>query len=75
MAFLHVHKVAHCDQALSVKSEKTMVEGWCGTPPWVAPKLESINGLAQQYSPVLADQWACGQMIEHFAKYISTFES
>jgi len=101
VAFLHAHKVAHCDLkpgnvvvdtktesktlprlfvidfdlALSVESEETMTEGWCGTPPWVAPELGSINGPAQRYSPVLADRWACGQMIEHFAEYIPAFES
>ncbi len=100
VAFLHEHKVAHCDLkpgnvvvdttfesetlprlfiidfdlAQSVESEETMTEGWCGTPPWVAPELGSINGPTQRYSPILADRWACGGMIGYFATYFPTYE-
>ena len=101
VAFLHQHKVAHCDLkpgnvgvddttfesetlprlfiidfdlAQSVESEETMAEGWCGTPPWIAPELGSRNGPTQQYSPSLADRWACGRMIEYFAMYFPTYE-
>jgi serine/threonine protein kinase len=62
------------DLALSVESEETMTEGWCGTPPWIAPELGSRNGPIRRYSPILADRWACGQMIEYFAKYCSIYE-
>src|SRR6266850_6118093 len=100
VAFLHQHKVAHCDLkpgnvvvdtisesetfprlfiidfdlAQSVESEETMTEGWCGTPPWIAPELGSEDGPIQRYSPILADRWACGQMVKHFAKYFPTYE-
>ena len=62
------------DLALSVESEETMTEGWCGTPPWIAPELGSRNGPIRRYSPILADRWACGQMIEYSAKYFSIYE-
>jgi serine/threonine protein kinase len=100
VAFLHQHKVAHCDLkpgnvvvdtisdsetsprlfiidfdlAQSVESEETMTEGWCGTPPWIAPELGSRDGPTQRYSPILADRWACGRMVKHFAKYFPTYE-
>jgi serine/threonine protein kinase len=100
VAFLHQHKVAHCDLkpgnvvvdttfesetlprlfiidfdlAQSVESEETMTEGWCGTPPWIAPELGSRNGPIQRYSPILADRWVCGRMIGHFAMYFPTYE-
>jgi len=100
VAFLHEHKVAHCDLkpgnvvvdtkiesetlprlfiidfdlAQTVDNEETMTEGWCGTPPWVAPELGSINGPTQRYSPILADRWACGRVIEHFANYFPAYE-
>jgi len=61
------------DLAQFVESEETMVEGWCGTPPWIAPDLGSRDGPIQQYSPILADRWACGRMIKYFAKYIPTY--
>jgi serine/threonine protein kinase len=60
------------DLAQFVESEETMVEGWCGTPSWMAPELGSRDGPIQRYSPILADRWACGRMIKYFAKYIPT---
>jgi len=62
------------DLALSVESDETMMEGWCGTPPWIAPEVGSRNGPIQRYNPIRADRWACGQMIEYFAKYFPTYE-
>jgi len=62
------------DLALSVESEETMTEGWCGTPLWIAPELGSRNGPIQRYSPILADRWACGRMIEYFTKYFPAYE-
>jgi serine/threonine protein kinase len=51
--------------ALSVESEEMMIEGWCGTLPWIAPEVGTKDGSALRYSPVLADRWACGQMIKY----------
>jgi serine/threonine protein kinase len=62
------------DLAMSVESEETMTEGWCGTPPWIAPELGSRNGPIQRYSPILANWWACGRMIEYFAKYFPIYK-
>ena len=89
VAFLHEHKVAHCDLnpknvvvdtqhqqlfiidfdlAEFVESEETMVEGWCGTPPWIAPEVGTKDGPQPRYSPILADRWACGRMVKHFVE-------
>ncbi|KAI0284388.1 hypothetical protein BC826DRAFT_1125595 [Russula brevipes] len=38
----------------------------------IAPDLGSRDD-PQPYSPILADRWACGQMIEHFLEYIPAF--
>ena len=57
-----------------VQSEETMAEGWCGTPPWIAPELGLMDGPVQRYSPILADRWVCGRMIQYFAKYIPTHD-
>jgi serine/threonine protein kinase len=62
------------DLAQSVESEETMTEGWCGTPPWIAPELGSRNEPTQRYTPILADRWACGRMIGHFARCFPTYE-
>lgn len=58
--------------ALSVESEETTTEDWRGTQGWTAPELGSIDGPIKRYSPILADRWACGKMIGHFAKYVPT---
>ncbi|KAH9957699.1 kinase-like domain-containing protein [Russula dissimulans] len=63
------------DLALSVESEETTTKGWCGTPPWIAPEIGSESGPIRRYSPILADRWACGRMIEYFAKYFPTYEA
>jgi serine/threonine protein kinase len=57
------------DLAQSVESEETMTEGWCGTPPWIAPELGFRDGPTQRYNPILADRWVCGRMINYFATY------
>ncbi len=62
------------DLAEYVKSEETMTEGWCGTRGWIAPELGSEDGPNCQYSPILADRWACGRMIKYFANYFPTHE-
>ena len=62
------------DLAEYVESEETMTEGWCGTRGWIAPELGSEDGPNCQYSPILADRWACGQMIKYFANYFPAHE-
>jgi len=61
--------------AMSVESEETMLKGWCGTPSWIAPEIGSRNGPIRRYSPILADRWACGKMIEYFAEYFPIHKS
>ncbi len=63
------------DLALSVESEETMSDGWCGTPPWIAPELGSRDGPIQWYSPIRADRWACGRMIKYFASSFPSHEA
>ncbi len=60
--------------SLFVKSQETMTEGWCGTPPWIAPELGYRDGPTQRYNPILADRWVCGRMIEYFTQYFLPHE-
>ena len=62
------------DLAEIVKSQETMTEGWCGTPPWIAPELGYRDGPTQRYNPILADRWVCGRMIEYFTQYFLPHE-
>ncbi|KAG8216302.1 kinase-like domain-containing protein, partial [Butyriboletus roseoflavus] len=60
------------DIAQFFESEETMIQGWCGTPSWTAPEIGSRHGQIKRHSPILADRWAYGRMIQYFAKYIPT---
>ena len=48
-----------------MESEDTMIEGFRGTPPWVAPKVGTYDGPDMKYSAILTDWWACGRMIRY----------
>jgi serine/threonine protein kinase len=63
----HRPRIIIIDFGLSVfvEDEHTTVEGFCGTPPWVAPEVGTRDGPDKTYSPILADRWACGQMVHH----------
>jgi len=51
------------DVSVFVNSPDTQIEGFVGTPPWVAPEVGTEHGPSQRYSPVRADLWACGQLL------------
>jgi serine/threonine protein kinase len=60
VAFLHEYRVAHhldLKPGNVVVGEHTTIEGFCGTPPWVAPEVGARDGPDMRYS---ADRWACG---------------
>ncbi|KAI9435775.1 kinase-like domain-containing protein, partial [Lactarius indigo] len=53
-----------------VESEETLVEGFRGTPSWVAPEAGTEHGPVKKYSAVLADWWSCGQVLKYFASFL-----
>jgi serine/threonine protein kinase len=55
-------------QSVFVEDEHTTIEGFRGTPPWVAPEVGTRDGPDVKYSPILADRWACGPMMYHLEK-------
>jgi serine/threonine protein kinase len=59
------------DLAINVEGEEEMSLRWCGTPPWIAPEVGTRSIPLRRYSPLLADRWVCGRLIEHFANYFS----
>lgn len=54
------------DFGVSVRATlDTIIDGFVGTPPWVAPEVGSKGGHAQFYNPIRADRWAAGRMLRH----------
>jgi serine/threonine protein kinase len=53
------------------KSANDQIEGYVGTPPWVAPEVGCEDGPPQTYSPIRADLWACGRLLLHIANRTS----
>jgi len=52
-----------------------MVEGWCGTPPWIVPEVGKRDGPIQWYSPILADWWVSSMMMKYFVEYVPSHET
>ena len=63
-------KVSLIDFGISVRveSEKTMVQGYRGTRFWTAPEVGAEHGTPTTYSPILADRWSCGRVLQHIRK-------
>jgi len=57
--------------SMFVEDEQTTIEGFCGTQPWVAPEVGTPDGPDLAYSPILADRWACGQMVKYLEKVVA----
>jgi serine/threonine protein kinase len=53
-----------------VEDEDTLIEGFCGTPPWVAPEVGTRDGPDHEYSAILADRWSCGLMSSYIKKLL-----
>ena len=52
-----------------VSDEDEMTEGYAGTPGWMAPEIGHENGPPRMYSPIRADRWSCGKMIQYFTTF------
>jgi serine/threonine protein kinase len=54
------------DISVFVENMDTMIDDWCGTRGWMAPEIGEEDGPRQPYSPIRADLWSCGRMLEYF---------
>ena len=64
----HHLRVADFSLSVWVNGEDDTIEGYAGTPGWTAPEIGDENGPIQKYSPILADRWSCGKMLEYFGR-------
>ena len=58
--------------SVRVENEKTMVQGYRGTLSWTAPEVGAEYGPPKTYSPILADRWSCGRVLQHIRKFRPT---
>jgi serine/threonine protein kinase len=56
--------------SIFIEDEDTVIEGFCGTPPWVAPEVGTRDGPHTEYSAILADRWSCGHMMSYIKKLL-----
>jgi serine/threonine protein kinase len=56
------------DISVRVDGPDTLIDHWCGTPGWMAPEIGHKDGPVCLYSPIRADLWPCGRMLEYLAK-------
>ena len=60
--------------SILVRNEDEVTEGYTGTPGWTAPEIGDEHGPPKTYSPIRADRWACGRMIQYFGTFGPGFQ-
>ena len=55
------------DISVRVDGPDALIDRWCGTPGWMAPEIGHEDGPVCLYSPIRADLWSCGRMLEYLA--------
>ncbi|RXW17273.1 hypothetical protein EST38_g8583 [Candolleomyces aberdarensis] len=65
-------KIIDFDIAVQVQNEEEEIEGYRGTLGWTAPEIGHKGGPKQRYSPIKADRWACGRVLQIFTQYEPT---
>jgi len=53
------------DISVHVDGPETLINYRCGTPGWMAPEIERLDGPRLLYSPIRADLWSCGLVLEY----------
>jgi len=62
----HRLQIIDFDTAVEVEGEETEISGYRGTPGWTAPEIGEQDGQARTYSPMKADAWSCGRVLQRF---------
>ena len=56
------------DISVRVDDPDSMIDQWLGTPPWMAPEIGDQHGPRRLYSPIRADLWSCGLVLQYLAR-------
>ena len=52
------------DVAIEVQDENTEIDEYRGTKGWTAPEMGEEDGPTPMYSPIKADRWSCGRVLQ-----------
>jgi len=55
------------DISVCVDGPDALIDRWCGTPSWMAPEIGRQDGPKCLYSPIRADLWSCGRVLQYLA--------
>jgi len=55
------------DISVRVDGPTALIDRWCGTPGWMAPEIGHQDGPKCWYSPIRADLWSCGLVLQYLA--------
>ena len=56
------------DISVRVDGPSALIDRWRGTPGWMAPEIGHRDGPKCWYSPIRADLWSCGLVLQYLAK-------
>ena len=68
VAFPHQLFIIDFDISVRVSDPNALIDRWCGTPGWMAPEIGRRNGPRCSYSPIRADLWSCGRVLQYLAR-------
>ena len=55
------------DISVRVDGPDELIDQWFGTPRWMAPEIGDQHGSRCLYSPIRADLWSCGLVLQYLA--------
>jgi hypothetical protein len=67
VAFPHELFIIDFGISVRVSGPNALIDRWCGTPGWMAPEIGRQDGPRCSYSPILADLWSCGLVLNYLA--------
>ena len=56
------------DISVRVDGPSALIDRWRGTPAWMAPEIGHRDGPKCWYSPIRADLWSCGLVLQYLAR-------
>ncbi|KAI0283112.1 kinase-like domain-containing protein [Russula aff. rugulosa BPL654] len=68
VALPHQLFIIDFDISVRVSGPNALIDRWCGTPGWMAPEIGRRNGPRCSYSPIRADLWSCGRVLQYLAR-------